>query len=89
VAAGNYRRLENNMSLLVQLAFFETLLDCKEINNGPKKYEAVTAADIKRVANSYFSPANRSVAVYRRAAAAGQSGAKAEAKAGAKAGAKE
>ena len=74
VAAGNYRRLENNMSLLVQLAFFETLLDWQEINNGPKKYEAVTAADIKRVANKYFSPANRSVAVYRRAAAELKSG---------------
>jgi predicted Zn-dependent peptidase len=45
------------------------LLDWQEINEGPKKYEAVTAADIKRVANRYFSPANRSVAVYRRAAA--------------------
>jgi predicted Zn-dependent peptidase len=69
VAAGNYRRLENNMSLLIQLAFFEQLLDWQEINEGPKKYEAVTAADIKRVANRYFSPANRSVAVYRRAVA--------------------
>ena len=69
VAAGNYRRLENNMSLLVQLAFFEQLLNWQEINEGPKKYEAVTAADIKRVANRYFSPANRSVAVYRRAVA--------------------
>jgi predicted Zn-dependent peptidase len=57
------------MSLLIQLAFFETLLDWQEINNGPKKYEAVTAADIKRVANTYFSSANRSVAVYRRTAA--------------------
>lgn len=69
VAAGNYRRLENNMSLLIQLAFFETLLDWQEINTSPKKYEAVTAADIKRVANTYFSTANRSVAVYRRTVA--------------------
>jgi len=73
VAAGNYRRLENNMSLLVQLAFFETLLDWREINDGPRKYEAVSAADIRRVANRYFKPSNRSVAIYRRAAAeAGQ-----------------
>ena len=69
VAAGNYRRLENNMSLLVQLAFFETLLDWREINEGPKKYEAVTAADIRRVANKYFTAANRSVATYKRAMA--------------------
>jgi predicted Zn-dependent peptidase len=66
VAAGNYRRLENNMSLLIQLAFAEALLDWREINDGPKKYEAVTAADIKRVAEKYFAPTNRSVAVYRR-----------------------
>ena len=70
VAAGNYRRLENNMSLLIQLAFFETLLDWREINESPKKYEAVTAADIRRVARKYFAPANRSVAVYRRVTAA-------------------
>jgi predicted Zn-dependent peptidase len=66
VAAGNYRRLENNMSLLVQLAFAEATLDWREINDGPRKYEAVTAADIRRVANTYFSPTNRSVAVFRR-----------------------
>ena len=66
VAAGNYRRLENNMSLLIQLAFAEALLDWREINDGPKKYEAVTAADIRRVANKYFKPSNRSVATYRR-----------------------
>ncbi|MBU6221816.1 MAG: insulinase family protein [Planctomycetes bacterium] len=66
VAAGNYRRLENNMSLLIQLAFAEALLDWREINDGPKKYEAVTAADIRRVANRYFKPSNRSVATYRR-----------------------
>jgi predicted Zn-dependent peptidase len=69
VAAGNYRRLENNMSLLIQLAFYETLLDWQEINEAPKKYEAVTAADIRRVANEYFRPANRSVVTYHRAAA--------------------
>jgi predicted Zn-dependent peptidase len=66
IAAGNYRRLENNMSLLIQLAFAEALLDWKEINDGPRKYEAVTAADIRRVANRYFKPTNRSVAIYRR-----------------------
>lgn len=66
VAAGNYRRLENNMSLLVQLAFADALLDWREINDGPKKYEAVSAADIRRVANKYFAPQNRSVATFRR-----------------------
>jgi predicted Zn-dependent peptidase len=64
IAADNYRRLENNMSLLIQLAFAETLLDWREINDGPAKYEAVTAADIRRVATEYFKPTNRSVATY-------------------------
>ena len=70
VAAGNYRRLENNMSLLIQLAFADALLDWQEINDGPKKYEAVTAADIRRVAQKYFAQTNRSVAVFQRAAQA-------------------
>jgi predicted Zn-dependent peptidase len=70
VAAGNYRRLENNMSLLIQLAFADALLDWQEINDGPKKYEAVTAADIRRVAKKYFAQTNRSVAVFQRAAQA-------------------
>jgi predicted Zn-dependent peptidase len=69
VAADAYRRLQNNMSLLVQLAFYETLVDWREINEQPRKYEAVTAADIRRIAETYFSPVNRSVAVYTRSAA--------------------
>ncbi|TSA03235.1 MAG: insulinase family protein [Planctomycetaceae bacterium] len=54
VAAGNYRRLQSNMSLLIQLAFVDTLLDWREINDGPKKYEAVTAEQIQQVAQKYF-----------------------------------
>ena len=54
------------MSLLIQLAFYETLVDWREINETPKKYDAVTAADIRRVANTYFTENNRSVATYRR-----------------------
>jgi predicted Zn-dependent peptidase len=66
IAADNYRRLESNMSLFIQLAFNEALLDWREINESPAKYEAVTAADIRRVAKKYFDPSNRSVAIYRR-----------------------
>jgi len=74
VAADAYRRLQNNMSLLVQLAFYETLLDWREINEQPRKYEAVTAADIRRVADTYFHAANRSVATYERSAASAAGG---------------
>jgi predicted Zn-dependent peptidase len=66
VAASNYRRLENNMSLLIQLAFSEALLDWEEINDGPAKYESVTAEDIQSVAKKYFDETNRSVAIYQR-----------------------
>ena len=68
VAARNYRKLQSNMSLLIQLAFNEAILEWQEINEGPRKEEAVTAADIRRVANKYFDATNRSVAVYRRKA---------------------
>jgi predicted Zn-dependent peptidase len=50
------------------LAFAEAILDWREINEGPAKYEAVTAADVQRVANRYFKETNRSVATYRRKA---------------------
>jgi predicted Zn-dependent peptidase len=68
VAAGNFRKLESNMNLFIQLAFNEALLDWREINEGPAKYEAVTAADIRRVAKKYFDATNRNVAIYRRKA---------------------
>jgi predicted Zn-dependent peptidase len=68
IAAQNYRKLENNMSLLVQLAFAEAVLDWREINEGPAKYEAVTVADVQRILGRYFKDSNRSVAIYRRKA---------------------
>jgi predicted Zn-dependent peptidase len=42
------------------------VLDWREINEGPAKYEAVTAADLQRVLGKYFKETNRSVASYRR-----------------------
>jgi hypothetical protein len=40
----------------------------REINEAPRKLQAVTAADIQRVAKTYFDPTNRSVATYKRKA---------------------
>ena len=68
VAAGNYRKLENNMSLLIQLAVAEATLDWREINDANAKLQAVTAADVKRVANEYFKKENRAVATFTRKA---------------------
>jgi len=66
LAADSYRRLESNFFLMVQLGFAEALGGWEEINEGPRKLQAVTAEDIRRVANEYFEPTNRAVAVYTR-----------------------
>ena len=42
--------------------------DWREINEAGPKIQAVTAADIKRVANKYFTKENRAVAIYTRKA---------------------
>ncbi len=69
-AASNFRRLKSNFFLLVQLAYGEGLGGWEEINDGPKLIDAVTAADVQRVAKTYFKETNRSVATYTRKAGA-------------------
>ena len=66
VAADAFRRLGSNFFLLVQIGLYESLGEWEYINDGPKKLQAVTAEDIKRVANEYFAPENRAVAIYTR-----------------------
>jgi predicted Zn-dependent peptidase len=68
LAANHYRRIEQNLPLLIQMAFAEATVGWRELLEAPQKYEAATAADLQRVANSYFRPEQRSVAVYRREA---------------------
>jgi predicted Zn-dependent peptidase len=67
-AASNFRRLKSNFFLLVQLGYLEGLGTWEEINDGPKRIDAVTADDLQRVARTYFAPTNRSVASYTRKA---------------------
>lgn len=65
-AANEYRRLASNMSILFQLIFNDGLGDWREINAAGPKHQAVTAADVRRVVNTYFTRENRNVAVYTR-----------------------
>lgn len=65
-AAAEYRKLNSNMGILHQLIWNTGEGDWREINNANPKLQAVTAEDVQRVANQYFSKANRSVATFTR-----------------------
>jgi predicted Zn-dependent peptidase len=65
-AAYEYRRLTSNMSILMQLIHNDGLGDWREINEAGRKHQAVTAADIRRVANEYLFKENRTVGIYLR-----------------------
>jgi hypothetical protein len=65
-AAGEYRKLSGNMAILHQLIQFDGEGDWHAINEAGPKIQAVTAADVKRVANAYFTKDNRAVATYTR-----------------------
>jgi predicted Zn-dependent peptidase len=67
-AAAEYRRLSSNFPILVQLIVNDGWGDWREINEAGTKVQAVTAADVKRVANKYFTRENRAVASYTRKA---------------------
>lgn len=65
-AAYEYRRLSSNMPILMQLISDDGHGDWREINEANAKIQAVTAGDLKRVANEYFTKENRAVAIYTR-----------------------
>lgn len=67
-AANEYRRLTSNTPILFQLIFADGNGDWREINEAGPKIQAVTAEDIRRVANEYFTRENRTVAIYTRKA---------------------
>jgi predicted Zn-dependent peptidase len=69
-AAAEYRRLAANFPILVQLIVSDGLGDWREVNEAGRKVQAVTAADVQRVAKEYFTKENRAVAVYTRKAGA-------------------
>ncbi|HOA62247.1 MAG: insulinase family protein [Verrucomicrobia bacterium] len=63
-AASEYRKLTSNLPILFQLIVADGLGNWREINEAAPKYQAVTAADVKRVARVYFTRENRAVAIY-------------------------
>ena len=71
-AANEYRKLSANSPILMQLIFYDGMGNWREINEANKKIQAVTAADIRRVMNEYFTKENRAVAIYNRKKATGE-----------------
>ncbi len=63
-AAGVFRGIQNNFGLMVQLLLRDNTRGWETINNDPARHQAVTPEDIRRVANTYFKPENRTIAIY-------------------------
>jgi predicted Zn-dependent peptidase len=64
------RRLEEPFGLMTQLLTTAGRGNWQYLLEQPKRMRAVTAADLQRVAQTYFRPENRTVALYRRNPAA-------------------
>ena len=65
-AAGEYRRLSANAPILMELLQYEGEGDWHEINDEGPKIQAVTAADVQRVAATYFTRENCVTGIYKR-----------------------
>jgi predicted Zn-dependent peptidase len=63
-AADNFRRLESRFLLMLQILMADSNRGWQSFNEDPKRIAAVTSDDIQRVANLYFKPENRAVAVF-------------------------
>lgn len=63
-AASNFRRLNSRFLLMLQILLADSNRGWQSFNEDPKKIAAVTAEDIQRVANRYFKPEKRAVAVF-------------------------
>ncbi len=69
-AAAEYRKLSANFPIFMQVLQADGLGDWREVNEAGPKIQAVTTADLQRVAQKYFTRENRAVAVYTRKAGA-------------------
>lgn len=74
VAANSFRRLSSNFPILVQMLVAEAYGDWHEINSGPKKLDAVTSADVQRVAQTYLVKENQATSLVTRKSGSTPSG---------------
>lgn len=75
-AADTFRRVQGNFPLMLQLLLADNTLGWQSFNEEPAKIQDVTAADIRRVAQTYFKPERRAVILYyTKTPAAGAAGA--------------
>ena len=66
--ANAYRRLSSPFAVFMQLVRYDATADFQLINRAPELADAVTAADIRRVAQDYLKPENRTVGTFLRKA---------------------
>jgi predicted Zn-dependent peptidase len=64
LAASNFRRLQSDFALMFQLLLAESYRGWETINTDPPRMQAVTAADLQRVAKQYFLPEKRNVLIF-------------------------
>lgn len=63
-AADTFRRVQGNFPLMLQLLLADNTLGWESFNEEPARIQAVTAADVRRVAQTYFKPERRAVILY-------------------------
>jgi predicted Zn-dependent peptidase len=68
--ANSYRRLSSPFAVFMQLVHYDAIADWRLINTAPELADAVTAADLRRVAKEYLEPEHRTVGTFLRKAGA-------------------
>ena len=64
--ANSFRRLSSPFSIAIQLLIYDGLGDWRYMNTSAEKLDAVTAADLQRVAQAYLTRENRTVGIFLR-----------------------